>query len=457
MEKDNEIKEEITEEVTSEKNDPTEIDNEHPVENSKGIIIAEVAIAAAAVAFIGYALATSGKKNAGDLAADAALSADASGAMVASSSINMAELQPAALDISELNTLTEEECLANVEAGTMVKLEGDNGVYVYCNNFNDPALYEAAVAVTDEELDNRIYDDILVNFPEYQDVDHDVAQEGDNCDITYIGTLNGETFQGGSAENYHLTLGSQTFIPGFEEGVVGMTVGETKDITLTFPEDYFSADLAGQEVVFSVRLNRIVVETYPEKITDEIASMLFADISTAKECEDYYRSLMAQEKIYEYEFSNFYVSAIDQAVVDEYFVTYANQIEASAISMGYTLDTYLAMSNVDMATFANDINEAACEAALYSQYYSILAKNLDVTITDEDINEFVAGSGAPSIDELYSIYGHQFVTDFLLQTKVMAVLTNKMAPETVIADSTSSDAADDAADDASEETSVETN
>lgn len=95
------------------------------------------------------------------------------------------------------------------------------------------------------------------------------AQMGDNVNIDFDGYLNGERFDGGKAEGYSLELGSGSFVPGFEEQVVGMTIGEEKDLDITFPEDYV-ADLAGKAVVFKVKLNSITVDELPE-LDDEFA------------------------------------------------------------------------------------------------------------------------------------------------------------------------------------------
>ena len=83
------------------------------------------------------------------------------------------------------------------------------------------------------------------------------AAEGDTANIDYSGTKDGVAFDGGTAEGYDLKLGSGTFIDGFEDGVIGMNVGDEKDLNLKFPDNYGSADLAGQEVVFHVKLNQL--------------------------------------------------------------------------------------------------------------------------------------------------------------------------------------------------------
>ena len=107
----------------------------------------------------------------------------------------------------------------------------------------------------------------------YNDItDRTTAQSGDVANIDYVGKKDGVEFDGGSAQGYDLELGSGVFIPGFEDGVVGMEVGSTKDIPLTFPDNYGNADLAGADVVFTVTLNALKEATTPELTDEYVAS-----------------------------------------------------------------------------------------------------------------------------------------------------------------------------------------
>ena len=101
------------------------------------------------------------------------------------------------------------------------------------------------------------------------DIDDRPAQMGDTADIDFDGYLNGERFDGGKAEGHKLELGSNSFVPGFEDQIVGMKVGEEKDINITFPEDYVP-ELAGKDVVFKVKLNSLTMPELPE-LDDEFA------------------------------------------------------------------------------------------------------------------------------------------------------------------------------------------
>ena len=117
------------------------------------------------------------------------------------------------------------------------------------------------------------------------DIDDRPAQLGDTANIDFDGYLNGERFDGGKAEGYALELGSNSFVPGFEEQVAGMKIGEEKDINITFPEDY-TPELAGKDVVFKVKLNSLTTPELPE-LDDEFAK----DVSEFDTLEEYKNSI----------------------------------------------------------------------------------------------------------------------------------------------------------------------
>ena len=117
------------------------------------------------------------------------------------------------------------------------------------------------------------------------------AKNGDLVNINYVGYKDDVPFEGGTANSQNVRIGAKKYISGFEEGIIGMTPGETKDLDLTFPEDYQKSDLAGQKVVFSITLNYI----YPE-ITDEVvAKMENVNYSSKEEFMDYAKKVVEQE------------------------------------------------------------------------------------------------------------------------------------------------------------------
>ena len=155
------------------------------------------------------------------------------------------------------------------------------------------------VKVTKEEVKERI--DALLN--EYAELVEktDKVENGDIAVINFAGFKDGVAFDGGTAENYSLTIGSNTFIPGFEDAVIGMKVGEEKDINLTFPEDYMSEELKGQEVVFKVKVNEIKTRQVPELDKDFFEDLAMEGVNSKEELEKEITHELEHQKEHELE------------------------------------------------------------------------------------------------------------------------------------------------------------
>lgn len=125
--------------------------------------------------------------------------------------------------------------------------------YVTIGEYKGLVLDNTVEEVTDDEIDTQIKTELKDKAEEVTDKNAAV-QEGDLVTVNFVGTKDGEAFEGGTANNYDITIGDGGFIPGFEEGIIGMKKGETKDVDVTFPEDYLKEDLAGQPVVFKITL-----------------------------------------------------------------------------------------------------------------------------------------------------------------------------------------------------------
>ena len=130
--------------------------------------------------------------------------------------------------------------------------------------------------VKDEDVKSNI-ENTRASYPNYVDTDKTTVEEGDITDIDYEGLKDGVAFDGGTAEGAKLEIGSNSFIEGFEDGLIGKKVGENVELNLTFPEDYQNTELAGQEVVFKVKINKIVKEEFMtyDTVTDEFVASNF--------------------------------------------------------------------------------------------------------------------------------------------------------------------------------------
>ncbi|MBQ8359405.1 MAG: trigger factor, partial [Oscillospiraceae bacterium] len=218
------------------------------------------------------------------------------------------------------------------------------------------------------------------------------AQMGDTANIDFEGFDNGVPFAGGKGEGHDLKLGSGSFVPGFEEQIVGMTAGEEKDIDITFPEDYH-ADLAGKAVVFHVKLNKVTVTNVPA-LDDEFAKDV-SEFDTLDELKADLRAKAlenAQKQI---------DSAFEQACVDKASenatvdmpaglieMELDNQMERFAYQLqmsGYSMDQYAKMMGGDMSTMRNAFRPAAEKQAKANVTLAKIVEVEGITVTDEDI------------------------------------------------------------------------
>lgn len=148
--------------------------------------------------------------------------------------------------------------------------------------------------VSDEELAQEL-ERLQQRHAELVVVDEDAAQSGDTAIIDFDGSVDGVPFEGGQAEKYSLELGSNTFIPGFEEQVVGLHTGDSKDVEVTFPENYHSADLAGKQAVFKVKVHELKRKVLPE-LDDEFAKDVSEFDTLAEFKEDLKKQLLDRKE-----------------------------------------------------------------------------------------------------------------------------------------------------------------
>ena len=164
-------------------------------------------------------------------------------------------------------------------AETVSEAELSDEASITLGNYKGLTLTAVREEVTDADIDAEL-DALRQQYPAV--VEGRAAKEGDVANIDYVGTKDGVAFDGGTASGYNLSLGNGGFIDGFEDGVVGMIPGEEKDLNLTFPEEYHSAELAGQDVVFHVTLNQLMS---PEEtaVDDDLAKRALGDDSAVLE------------------------------------------------------------------------------------------------------------------------------------------------------------------------------
>ena len=310
--------------------------------------------------------------------------------------------------------------------------------YVTLGNYKGLSVSVNDTAVTDEEI-KEAEENSLARLTTTKPVTGRAVREGDTVNIDYEGKKDGVAFQGGTAQGTDLKIGSGTFIEGFEEGLIGANKGDTKELHLTFPEDYHSADLAGQDVVFTVKINSISEDEIPT-LTDEVASKLDPDVSTAKEYREKLKealqttkSAAARTQAYNDLFvqvqdnSDIAVGdAIPEWLVEENKAAEKENFETSLAAYGMDLDTYLTQQGMTEADFDKTLEAYAQSIARQQLLVQALAKAENISISDADVEA--------QYEEDAATYGYSNAEDFKAAVKAQgqeesfkdAVLTRKV-------------------------------
>ena len=220
------------------------------------------------------------------------------------------------------------------------------------------------------------------------------VQKDDTAVIDFEGFVDGVAFEGGKAENHELVIGSNTFIPGFEDQIIGMKTGEEKDINVKFPDEYFSKDLAGKDATFKVKLNEIKVKEMPN-LDDEFAK----DVSEFDTLEELKKSI--QEKLEEENKTREKHETEDnaiQAVCDGVEVEIPNgmiemeidnavrDIETRLSYQGMKLEQYLQMMGKTMSEFRKEYEEQAQKSVKTRLVLEAVAQDAKIEVTEEEIN-----------------------------------------------------------------------
>ncbi len=221
------------------------------------------------------------------------------------------------------------------------------------------------------------------------------AKDGDTAIIDYLGTVDGVPFDGGKDENHGLVLGSGTFIPGFEEQVIGMSTGEEKDITVTFPEDYHAAELAGKEAVFHVRVNDLKEEILPE-LDDEFAKDV-SEFDTLAEYREAIRGRMetVEKDNAESEFQNALIEKaygnmtadIPDAMIEDHVDSMVREYDQNMQASGLNLQTYLQYVGQDMNAFRAQMRPMAERRAKTEVLLEKVAEVENIEVSAEEIAE----------------------------------------------------------------------
>lgn len=294
--------------------------------------------------------------------------------------------------------------------------------------------------VSDEQVESYIQN-VLANNPVRTEITDRAVQDGDVTEISYVGKKDDVAFDGGTADNYELTIGSGTFIDGFEDGVIGMKVGETKDLNLTFPETYErNPDLAGAEVVFTVTLNKIYEETEAELNDDFVAGLEIENVATVEDYRQYVYDGLMKNAEYQYDmdvenavlnviYENADFKAVPEAMADRYYDRLVTNMTYQAAMYGMDLETFM-LYGYGMAAeqYEADMKDSAQRAAEQILMLQAIAEKEGLTVSDEEMEEDIAAKateyGYESADAYKEVIGNEMkgYREFVMSEKVTAYL-----------------------------------
>ena len=330
------------------------------------------------------------------------------------------------VQVAYLKAMEESKLVPVVQPGVDIRSINETGIeYVFniitkpevtVKNYKGLNIQPETVEVTDEEINHEL-GHLLERYTELTTKDEGAVEDKDVAVIDFEGFKDGVAFDGGKGENYSLEIGSNTFIPGFEEQVIGMKVGEEKDLDLTFPEDYGAADLAGAKVVFKVKVNEI-----KQKVARELDEEFFEDLgmegvdSEESLKESIKNSIKAQKEM---DAENKYIDNILEKVaenvevdipeemveeeVDRLFERFTEQMKMQGIAM----DLYYQFTGSTEKDLRAQIEKEAYSNVLYRLMLEEIMTLEKIEVTEEE-----ADKEAEELAKKYDMEKEAFLKEF---------------------------------------------
>ncbi|SDM97569.1 trigger factor [Sediminibacillus halophilus] len=275
---------------------------------------------------------------------------------------------------------------------------------------------EEETEVTDEDVEHE-----LSHMQEHQAElvvkEEGTVEEGDTVVIDFEGFVDGEAFEGGQAENHQLEIGSGSFIPGFEEQLIGKETGADTEVQVTFPEEYHAEELAGKEATFKVKIHEIKGKELPE-LDDEFAKDVDEDVETLEELRNKTRDRLKEQKetdadnkkresLIEQASENAEVD-IPEAMVDTELDRMVKEFEQRLQMQGMSMDMYYQFSGTDEAGLKEQMKDDAEKRVKTNLTLDAIANQEEVEVTDEDVDkelESMASMYQTEVDQLKQMLG----------------------------------------------------
>lgn len=292
----------------------------------------------------------------------------------------------------------------------------------------------AEIEFKDEEIDSEI-ESLLSGYTNLNTDESAQVKDGDDVEIAYVGTVDGEAFDGGSSDSFKLTIGSNTFVDDFEQQLIGANVGSTVEVDVTFPEEYKTPDLAGKDAVFTVDVKGIYEAAV---FDDEFVQTNFSDkASTAAEYRDYVRSYHEDENLESYlkdylkenttvnSYPSKYLKALKGIKMydDEQSYEYINQFYESYYGSG-AYDTFEDYIGTSMTEYYQTLKEQAKETCKENMIYQAIVEQEGAVADAEYYKAKLKADGEADgyYDTLVTTSGEPFVLQQAIAAKAMEIV-----------------------------------
>lgn len=301
----------------------------------------------------------------------------------------------------KIDELTEETLKVTVNAPVAPE--------VTLGQYKGLEVKKGQVKVTKKEIEAELKN-YQNQFAELVIKEEGTVENGDTAVIDFEGFKDGEAFEGGKGENYPLEIGSGSFIPGFEEQLVGMAIDEEKEINVTFPENYQAAELAGQAVVFKVKVHEIKSKVLPE-IDDELAKDVNIDgIETLADLETYTKEQIKNRKQSEVEskFSDDIFNAVientplevPEVMVETEVQQMLREVEQNLSQQGLNMELFQQLTGKTMDDMKAEMREQAEKRVKFNLILAEIVKAENIEVSEEEVDE--------EIKEIATYYSREF-------------------------------------------------
>ncbi|MBR1413644.1 MAG: trigger factor [Bacilli bacterium] len=294
---------------------------------------------------------------------------------------------------------------------------------VTLGDYKNLGIKKKEVKVTKKEIDEEI-EKLKNEYAEVTTKEDGVVEKGDTAVIDFDGFVDGKALDGGHGENYPLEIGSNTFIPGFEDGLLGLKVGDTKTLNLKFPEDYVE-DLKGKKVKFDVKVNEIKTRVLPELGTEFYLDLGMDDVKTEEDLrKEIEKNIREEKKAHaEDEYIEECLSKasknmkvdINEEIIDEEVHRMIHQLEDQLKMQGLNMETYQQFTGITHEKMHEQMEPEARKRVEYRYLLDAIADKEKIEFTKEEVEakaKEMADNYGISVDELIKAYGSMDIVKY---------------------------------------------